>query len=108
LLTKELDTRVAILGGGPAGYMAALRSAQLGADVVLIEEKELGGVCMNKGCIPTKTLLKTSDLSMAIKKSKEFGIESNIKDINWGIANERKNRVIKSVKMSIAHLWTRA
>jgi dihydrolipoamide dehydrogenase len=46
-----LETNVAILGGGPAGYVAAIRAAQLGAEVVLIEERELGGVCLNRGCM---------------------------------------------------------
>lgn len=104
MLVKSLSTNIAIIGGGPAGYTAAIRASQLGANVVLIEENEIGGVCLNRGCIPTKTLLKTSDVAYLIKKSKEFGIESSIKDINWNVAYDRKNRVVKNLKMGLDHL----
>lgn len=104
MIESKINTYLAILGGGPAGYVAALRAAQLGAKVVLIEEKDLGGVCLNKGCIPTKALLKTSEVSYSIKKSKEFGIDSNISNINWNVANERKNRVVKNLNMGLEHL----
>jgi len=104
MIKDKITTYLAILGGGPAGYVAAIRAAQLGADVVVIEEKELGGVCLNRGCIPTKALLKTSEISSSIKKSKEFGITSSISDINWNVSNERKNRVVKNLNMGLEHL----
>ncbi len=104
LENNSLKTQLAILGGGPAGYVAAIRAAQLGADVVLIEEKELGGVCLNVGCIPTKALLKTSDTNTVIKKSKEFGIESSIENINWKTAMDRKNRIIKNLNAGLEQL----
>ena len=104
MIESKINTYLAILGGGPAGYVAALRAAQMGAKVVLIEEKDLGGVCLNRGCIPTKALLKTSEVSYSIKKSKEFGINSNISNINWNVANERKNRVVKNLNMGLEHL----
>jgi dihydrolipoamide dehydrogenase len=101
---SKINTQLAILGGGPAGYVAAIRAAQLGAEVVLIEEKELGGVCLNRGCIPTKALLKSSEISHIIKKSKEFGIDSTMSTINWNISNDRKNRVVKNLSMGLQHL----
>lgn len=104
MLESKITTQIAILGGGPAGYIAAIRAAQLGAKVVVIEERELGGVCLNRGCIPTKALLKTSEVSYTIKKSKEFGIESSMSNINWNISNERKNRVVKNLNMGLEHL----
>mgnify|MGYP003213710142 CR=1 FL=1 len=55
----EMTYQVAVIGGGPAGYVAAIRAAQLGGKVVLFEKDELGGTCLNRGCIPTKTFLKT-------------------------------------------------
>lgn len=64
----------------------------------------IGGVCLNRGCIPTKALLKTSDISYLIKKSKEFGIDSSINDINWNTACDRKNRIVKNLKIGIEHL----
>lgn len=104
MIKNNINTQVAILGGGPSGYIAALRASQLGASVVLIEEKDLGGVCLNRGCIPTKALLKTSEVSYNIKRSKEFGIGSNISDTNWKLSNERKNRVVKSLNIGLEQL----
>lgn len=101
---KEISASIGILGGGPAGYVAAIRAAQLGAKVVLIEEKELGGVCLNFGCIPTKALLKTSETAAVIKRSKEFGIESCLKSVNWDVAVNRKDRVVKSLNSGLEQL----
>ncbi|MBK5241086.1 dihydrolipoyl dehydrogenase [Clostridium sp.] len=103
-MESKISTEITIIGGGPAGYVAAIRSAQLGAKVVLIEESNLGGVCLNSGCIPTKALLKTSEVSRDFKKSKEFGIDSNISSINWNTSNERKNRVVKNLNMGLEHM----
>jgi len=66
--------RVVVLGGGPGGDVAALRAAQMGAQVTLIERAELGGTCLNWGCIPTKALLAAADLLRKIREAKEFGI----------------------------------
>lgn len=99
-----MSCNIAILGGGPAGYVAAIRSTQLGAKVILVEAKELGGVCMNKGCIPTKALLKTSETAVSISKAKEFGILSYIEDTNWNKAIERKNRIVKNLNMGLEQL----
>lgn len=104
MMENKIHTQITILGGGPAGYIAAIRASQLGAKVVLIEEDKLGGVCLNRGCIPTKALLKTSEVSNTIKKSKEFGITSNLSTINWTVSNERKNRVVKNLNMGLEHL----
>ncbi|MCW6074665.1 dihydrolipoyl dehydrogenase [Clostridium sporogenes] len=104
MIESKINTEIAILGGGPSGYIAAIRASQLGSNVVLIEEKDIGGVCLNKGCIPTKALLKTSEVSYTIKRSKEFGIKSNILNTNWNVCNERKNRVVKSLNIGLNDL----
>ncbi len=101
---KKMTANICILGGGPAGYVAAIRASQLGAEVVLVEEKELGGVCLNVGCIPTKALLKTAETAADIKRSKEFGIESRLDGINWKIAVDRKNRVVKNLTAGVQQL----
>jgi len=101
---KKITTNICILGGGPAGYVAAIRASQLGAEVVLIEEKELGGVCLHAGCIPTKALLKTAETAAAIKRSKEFGIESRIEGINWNSAEGRKDKVVKNLAAGVVQL----
>lgn len=69
---KQFD--VTIVGGGPGGYVAAIRAAQHGLSVALVEKDKLGGVCLNWGCIPSKALLKSAELYNAFKKSAEFGI----------------------------------
>lgn len=71
----EENYDLAVIGGGPGGYVAAIRASQLGKKVVLIEREHLGGICLNWGCIPTKALLKSSELLHNIQKAKDFGIE---------------------------------
>ncbi|MFH1865308.1 MAG: dihydrolipoyl dehydrogenase [Candidatus Eisenbacteria bacterium] len=65
---------LAVIGGGPGGYVAAIRAAQLGLRVALVEKEQLGGVCLNRGCIPTKALLASAGLLEAVKRAKEFGV----------------------------------
>ena len=69
---------VIILGGGPAGYVGAIRSAQLGMTTAVIEREKLGGVCVNIGCIPTKALLHSAYIAKLLREAKEFGVEAGI------------------------------
>lgn len=66
--------KVAVIGGGPGGYVAALKAAMLGAEVTVIEKNKVGGTCLNVGCIPTKALLASSDVLRTVKEAKSFGI----------------------------------
>ena len=95
---------VAVIGGGPGGYVAAIRVAQLGGKVILIERNELGGVCLNSGCIPTKTLLKGVELSRLHEISKEYGIFYNPPNIDFSKLIERKDAVVRKLQEGIAHL----
>ena len=61
-----------VLGGGPGGYVAAIKAAQLGLKTALVEKEALGGICLNWGCIPTKALLKTAEVLETIKKASDF------------------------------------
>src|SRR5437773_3978447 len=84
---------VIILGGGPAGYVAAIRAAQLGLTVAVVEREKLGGVCVNIGCIPTKALLHSAYIARLLGESKEFGVEvTNIKT-DYGVAMKRSRKV---------------
>ena len=75
-----MDYELAIIGAGPGGYQAAIRAAQYGAKVALIEKNELGGTCLNRGCIPTKALYSSAHLIDTIQKGDTLGIEiSNFK-----------------------------
>jgi dihydrolipoamide dehydrogenase len=71
-MNEEFD--LAVLGGGPGGYLAAIRAAQLGARVALVEKERIGGTCLNRGCIPTKTLLRNVEVWLATRRAKEFGV----------------------------------
>jgi dihydrolipoamide dehydrogenase len=84
---------VLILGGGPAGYVAAIRAAQLGMTVAVIEQDKLGGVCVNIGCIPTKALLHSAYLAGAARGAAEFGVEVGAVKTDYGVAMKRSRKV---------------
>jgi len=102
--SKELSIGIGILGGGPSGYVAAIRAAQLGAKVTLIEDRDVGGTCLNRGCIPTKALLKTSEVLSMLNKSKELGITAMVSSVDASVGKARKDRVVKSLRMGVEHL----
>ena len=74
---SKFDFDLTIIGSGPGGYVAAIRAAQLNKKVLVVEKNELGGICLNWGCIPTKALLRSSEILSHIKNSKLYGIEAN-------------------------------
>ena len=85
--------KVAVIGGGPGGYVAALKAAMLGAAVTVIEKNKLGGTCLNVGCIPTKALLASADVLRTVKEAKDFGVvvEGEVKpDFDAIIARKQK------------------
>ena len=95
---------VTIIGGGPAGYVAAIRAAHLGLKTVLVEKDKLGGVCLNRGCIPTKTLVSTAELYNNIKRASEFGIEVENPTLNFSNIMARKDRIVKKLSLGVASL----
>ncbi len=80
-MKEEFD--VAVIGGGPGGYVAAIRAAQLGGNVVLIEKNKLGGVCNNYGCIPSKTMIRLAEIQSNISIAEQFGINIVRQDIDY-------------------------
>lgn len=98
---------VAIIGAGPGGYVAAIRAAQLGFKTVCIEKQSsLGGTCLNVGCIPSKTLLQTTELLFHLKKEgKERGIECSQLSVNFSQLMERKTQVVKGLVEGVAGLF---
>ena len=86
-----------IIGTGPGGYVAAIRAAQLGLKTAVVEKDELGGTCLNWGCIPTKSWIMTAHLFEQIRRAKEFGIEVGEPRVNWPVLLERKNKVVKQL-----------
>ena len=95
--------KLVILGGGPGGYAAAIRGAQLGAQVTLIEENKVGGVCLNIGCIPTKTLLKGAKWLHQQEKMKAYGFQGNI-SLDFRQLMQRKNQVVKQMTDNVEKL----
>lgn len=74
---------VIIIGAGPGGYVAAIRATQLGLSTAVIESEDIGGTCLNRGCIPTKAMLHASSLLREIKESERFGISVKDVDIDY-------------------------
>lgn len=96
---------IIVLGGGPGGYVAAIKAAQLGAKVALIEKEVVGGICLNHGCIPTKTLLKNAKVYKTVMHAKDYGvmIDGNI-GYDWPSMLKRKNLVVKKLTMGVGSL----
>lgn len=105
-ITVTTPTHIAILGAGPGGYVAAIRAAQLGARVTVIERQALGGVCLNWGCIPSKALLSVIELGDKLKKAEDLGIVLSAPpryDLARMVA--RKNKVVAGLVKGIAMLF---
>lgn len=86
---------VVVLGGGPGGYVAAIRASQLGKSVIIVEEDTLGGTCLNRGCIPTKSMVQSTKVNDIIKNAEIFGIENASGNISMQKIIDRKNSVVK-------------
>jgi len=96
---------VVIIGSGPGGYVAAIRAAQLGMTVACVEDEELGGVCLNWGCIPTKALLSSSLLVNEVKDAGGHGISAENVSFSLGPAQERSRSVAKQMNGGVKHLF---
>ena len=93
-----------IIGTGPGGYVAAIRAAQLGLKTAVVEKEELGGTCLNWGCIPTKSWIVTAHLFEQIKRAKEFGIVVGEPQIDWPALVARKNKIVKQMTGGVKQL----
>ena len=99
-----MTKRIGIIGAGPGGYVAAIRAAQLGADVFLIENREVGGTCLNRGCIPTKTYFRNAEIMSTLRRSEEFGIQVDGFKMSGKALQERKNEVVGTLVSGIEKL----
>jgi len=96
-----MDYDLAVIGSGWAGFNAALRAKAHGLKVALIEKQHLGGTCLNRGCIPTKTLLQSAKIYTLTKKSKTFGIETTNPQVNFSEIQARKNKIIQQLRQGM-------
>lgn len=99
-----MEYDIAIIGGGPGGYTAAIRAAQLGARAVLIEAENLGGTCLNRGCIPTKALYKSARMIDELNHAPEFGIKLEGFTVDISEIMQRKQRIVDRLKEGIVQL----
>ena len=84
---------VTVIGGGPGGYVAAIRAAQLGLKTALVEREHLGGVCLNWGCIPSKALLRNAEIAELLHRGKEFGFSFDNLKLDYSVAHKRSRQV---------------
>lgn len=102
-MTETYD--LAFLGGGPAGYQGAVRAAQLGAKVAVVEDSFLGGVCLNWGCIPTKTVRASAEVGRVMRRAREYGFQPVEAVPDLGAIIARKDRVVMGLRTSIGRLF---
>ena len=96
---------IAVIGGGPAGYVAAITAAQQGQNVLLITEGPLGGTCLNEGCMPTKALLESADTYELVKNAENLGIRlSSSIEIEWNVVQQRKEEIVTTLVQGIQYL----
>ncbi|WP_264737728.1 dihydrolipoyl dehydrogenase [Cytobacillus firmus] len=97
---------IAIIGGGPAGYVAAITAAQQGQEVTIIDQGPLGGTCLNEGCMPTKSLLESAEVYCQLYHANKFGIRlpSGQIEIDWNAVQDRKNRIVSTLVQGIQYL----
>src|SRR5579875_738837 len=95
---------VAVIGGGPGGYVAAIRAAQLGARTLIVEKDRLGGTCLVRGCIPTKAMLQSAELYTAARRGEEFGVLADNLRFDLKAAIRRRDRVVGQLVKGVEDL----
>lgn len=96
---KKFD--LAVIGGGPGGYVAAIRGAQRGLSVALIENIALGGTCLNRGCIPSKTLISNADVLRKVKHASHYGISTGDVSFDYSLMSKRKDQVVDRIRRGL-------
>ena len=93
-----------IIGGGPGGYKTATYAAQKGLSVLIVEKEELGGTCLNRGCIPTKTYARHADIMLELKEAEVYGLDAMQYSFNFKTVAARKNTVVETLRNGISTL----
>lgn len=104
-MSKTYD--LVVLGGGIGGYSAAIRAAQLGKSVAIVERDKLGGTCLHKGCIPSKALLRSAEVYATMKRADEFGVMANAVSFDFAKAQSRKSAIVEQLHKGLQYLMTK-
>ena len=104
MTARESEYDVAVVGAGPGGYVAAIRAAQLGLRTAIVEREQLGGVCLNWGCIPTKALLRSADVLRLARRASEFGVSLQNPSADLPAMVKRSRSVATQLQRGVAHL----
>ncbi len=95
---------IVVIGAGPGGYPAAIRAAQLGASVALVEKEEMGGTCLNWGCVPTKTMIASSELFARIKAAASMGVRVENASVDYAAMADRKDQIVQKLRNGVKQL----
>ncbi|MBP1969692.1 dihydrolipoamide dehydrogenase [Virgibacillus natechei] len=101
-MAKDYD--LVVLGGGTGGYVAAIRASQLGMQVAIVEDRDLGGTCLHRGCIPSKALLRSAEVYKQTKEASDFGVETTDATLNFTKVQERKNNIVETLHKGVQGL----
>ena len=93
-----------VVGGGPAGYVGAIRAAHLGMKVGLVESDKVGGTCLHEGCIPTKVLLEAAGFVSQVARSGEFGVSVGVPSVDWKTLSAHREKVVSRLFLGIQAL----
>ncbi|ACL70848.1 dihydrolipoyl dehydrogenase [Halothermothrix orenii] len=101
---NAMEADITIIGAGPGGYVAAIKAAQMGAKVVLVEKDKLGGTCLNRGCIPTKALVRSAEIYNYLKEADDFGCHAENISLNMKKVIKRKDKIVSRLVKGIEFL----
>src|SRR6056297_3060485 len=102
MASKSFD--MIVIGAGPGGYVAAIRGAQLGLSVAVVEREHMGGICLNWGCIPTKAMLRSAEVYHMMHRAEEFGLKADGIDYDLDAVVKRSRGVAKQLNSGVGHL----
>jgi dihydrolipoamide dehydrogenase len=104
-MAETTNFDLVVIGGGPGGYVAGIRAAQLGQNVAVVERDNLGGICLNWGCIPTKALLRNADIANLLKQGNEFGFKVDNVTLDYAVAQKRSRQVSDRLVRGVGSLF---
>ena len=99
------DVDLCVIGTGPGGYIAAVRAAQLGLKTAVVEREEIGGICLNRGCIPTKAMLRSAEVMHTMQHSADYGILADNVRLDFAKVLDRREKVVKQLTGGVGSLF---